>query len=166
MIQSAAASSRQNGLANPCQNFIQRRGGSHPRNARSVTPLQHLTPGRLECLLHIQYFDMVQTWGNWPEFQALLEILSSVAEKHGEGISITNVASRWVLQQPAVGAIIVGNRLGVSSHAVENLNIFRFELDEDDVAAIDKVALGEGGHKTKAVFEKLGDCGSEYRAMH
>lgn len=109
---------------------------------------------------------MVQTWGSWPEFQALLETLSSVAEKHGEGISLTNVASRWVLQQPAAGAIIVGNRLGVSSHAVENLNIFRFELNEDDMAAIDKVALGEGGRKTRAVFEKLGDCGNEYRAMH
>ena len=109
---------------------------------------------------------MVQTWGSWHEFQALLETLSSVANKHGEGISLTNIASRWVLQQPTVGAIIVGNRLGVSSHAVENLNIFKFNLDEDDMAAIDKIALGESGHKTKAVFEKLGDCGNEYRAMH
>lgn len=117
-------------------------------------------------LISPQYFDMVQTWGSWPEFQVLLETLSAVAEKHGEGISLTNVASRWVLQQAAVGAVIVGNRLGVSSHAVENLNIFMFELDEGDMAAIDKVALGDGGHKTNAVFEKLGDCGNEYRAMH
>lgn len=109
---------------------------------------------------------MVQTWGKWPEFQAVLEALSSVARKYGEGISLTNVASRWVLQQPAVGAVIVGSRLGVSSHALENLNVFRFKLDEDDMAAIDRVALGEGGHKTRAVFEKLGDCGNEYRAMH
>lgn len=112
-----------------------------------------------------QYLDMVQTWGKWPEFQAVLEVLSSVAWKYGEGISLTNVASRWVLQQPAVGAVIVGNRLGVSSHALENLSAFRFELDEDDMAAIDMVALGEGGQKTRAVFEKLGDCGNEYRAM-
>lgn len=109
---------------------------------------------------------MIQTWGSWPEFQELLETLSSVAEKHGEGISLTNVASRWVLQQPAVGAVIVGNRLGVSSHAVENLNVFKFELDKDDIAAIDKVALGESGLKTRAVFDNLGDCGNEYRAMH
>lgn len=109
---------------------------------------------------------MVQIWGSWPEFQALLETLSSVARKHGDGISVTNIASRWVLQQPTVGAIIVGNRLGVSSHAVENLNIFTFKLDDVDTAAINKVALGEGGHKTKAVFKQLGDCGNEYRAMH
>lgn len=109
---------------------------------------------------------MIQTWGSWPGFQALLETLSSIAEKHGEGISLANVASRWVLQQPAVGAVIVGNRLGVSSHAVENLNVFKFELDKDDIAAIDKVALGESGLKTRAVFDNLGDCGNEYRAMH
>ena len=109
---------------------------------------------------------MVQTWGSWHEFQALLETLSSVAAKHGEKISLTNIASRWVLQQPAVGAIIVGNRLGVSSHAVENLNIFGFELDAHDMASIERAALGEGMYKTKAVFEKLGDCGNEYRAMH
>lgn len=109
---------------------------------------------------------MIQTWGSWPEFQALLETLSSIAEKHGEGISLTNVASRWVLQQPAVGAVIVGNRLGVSGHAVENLNVFKFELNKDEMMAIDKVALGESGLKTRAVFENLGDCGNEYRAMH
>jgi diketogulonate reductase-like aldo/keto reductase len=109
---------------------------------------------------------MVQTWGSWHEFQALLETLSSVASKHGEGISLTNIASRWVLQQPAVGAIIVGNRLGMSNHAVENLNVFRFILDKDDMATINRVGLGEGRHKTKAVFESLGDCGNEYRAMH
>lgn len=109
---------------------------------------------------------MIQTWGSWPEFQELLETLSSVAEKHGEGISLTNVASRWVLQQPTVGAVIVGNRLGVSSHAVENLNVFKFELDKDGIAAIDKIALGESGLKTRAVFDNLGDCGNEYRAMH
>lgn len=109
---------------------------------------------------------MIQTWGSWSEFQALLETLSSVAEKQGEGISLTNVASRWVLQQPAVGAVIVGNRLGVSGHAVENLNVFKFELNKYDMMAIDKVALGENGLKTRAVFDNLGDCGNEYRAMH
>lgn len=109
---------------------------------------------------------MVQIWGSWHEFQALLKTLSLVARKHGQGISLTNIAARWVLQQPAVGAVIVGNRLGVSNHAVENLNIFKFRLDKDDMDTIDKASLGMGGQKTKAVFESLGDCGNEYRAMH
>lgn len=109
---------------------------------------------------------MLQIWGSWPEFQALLKTLSSVARKHGEGISLTNVAARWVLQQPAVGAIIVGNTLGVSNHAVENLNVFKFRLDKDDTDTIDRASLGMSGQKTKAVFQSLGDCGNEYRAMH
>lgn len=109
---------------------------------------------------------MMQIWGSWHEFQALLETLSSVARKHGEGISLTNIALRWVLQQPAVGAIIVGNRLGVSRHAAENLNVFRFRLDGDDMTAINRACLGEGERKSRAVFKILGDCGNEYRAMH
>lgn len=111
---------------------------------------------------------MLQNWGTWSEFQALLETLSSIAKKHGPEISLTNVATRWVLQQSAVGAVIVGTRLGVSGHASDNLNVFKFQLDEGDMAVINKVALGDapGWGKTKAVFDKLGDCGNEYRAMH
>lgn len=113
---------------------------------------------------------MLQTWGSWSEFQTLLETLSTIAKKHGPEISLTNVATRWVLQQSAVGAVIVGTRLGVSSHAGDNLNVFKFQLDEDDMAVVNKSALGgdaaTGWPKAKAVFDKLGDCGNEYRAMH
>lgn len=111
---------------------------------------------------------MLQNWGTWSDFQILLETLSSISKKHGSDISLTNVATRWVLQQSAVGAVIVGTRLGVSSHASDNLNVFKFQLDEEDVTAINKVALGESPDraKAKAVFDKLGDCGNEYRAMH
>lgn len=115
----------------------------------------------------LQYFDMIETWGTWAEFQILLSKLASVAQKYGPAVSLTNVAARWVLQQPAVGAVIVGTRLGVSSHAAENLNVFGFRLDEEDMAMINGVALGGPGlDKAKAVFERLGDCGNEYRAMH
>ncbi|KAG8170064.1 hypothetical protein KVR01_000809 [Diaporthe batatas] len=113
-----------------------------------------------------KYLGMVQIWGSWHEFQALLQTLSSVARKHGKGISLTNIAARWVLQQPAVGAVIIGTKLGVSNHAVENLNVFKFRLDKEDMAIIDMASLGKSGQKTKAVFQSLGDCGNEYRAMH
>lgn len=111
---------------------------------------------------------MLQNWGTWVDFQDLLETLSSIAKRHGSEISLTNVATRWVLQQSAVGAVIVGTRLGVSSHASDNVNVFKFQLDEEDMMAINKVALGDapGRERAKAVFDKLGDCGNEYRAMH
>lgn len=111
---------------------------------------------------------MLQNWGTWSDFQILLETLAAIAKKHGPEISLTNVAARWVLQQSAVGAVIVGTRLGVSSHASDNLNVFKFQLDDGDMAAINEVALGNvpDRARARAVFDKLGDCGNEYRAMH
>ena len=107
---------------------------------------------------------MISAWGSWADFQGLLTVLSKVAAKHH--VSLTNVATRWVLEQPAVGAVIVGTRLGVSSHAADNLGVFRTVLDRDDIKAINDIALGPDGEKSAALFSKLGDCGNEYRAMH
>ncbi|KAH8898439.1 aldo/keto reductase [Thozetella sp. PMI_491] len=111
-----------------------------------------------------KYFDMINNWGTWAEFQSLLSVLGSVAEKHG--VSVTNVATRWVLEQPAVGAVIVGTRLGVSAHGDENLLVFGLKLSEADMAAINAAALGKDGEKSIALFQKLGDCGHEYKGMH
>ncbi len=106
---------------------------------------------------------MIQTWGTWAEFQSVLQILDSVSAAHHA--SLTNVATRWVLQQPSVGAVIVGTRLGVSSHE-ENLNVFDFELTGQEMDAINDVALGGHREKLRTLFHKLGDCGNEYRSMH
>lgn len=111
-----------------------------------------------------KYFDMIRTWGTWIEFLALLNCLSKIAKKHS--VSISNVAARWVLQQPAVGAVIVGTRLGVTGHIEDNLRAFGFELDEADISNINPVALGSSEKKMLAIFEKLGDCGNEYRKIH
>ncbi|KAI1472224.1 aldo/keto reductase [Daldinia caldariorum] len=111
-----------------------------------------------------RYFDMILSWGTWKEFQALLESLSTTAHKHG--VSLTNVATRWVLQQPAVGAVIVGTRLGISDHVAENLKVFEFELDDSDMYNINRIALGSSRQKVTTLFDKLGDCGNEYRKMH
>ncbi|KAK7751008.1 hypothetical protein SLS62_006993 [Diatrype stigma] len=137
--------------------------------AYTVTAKGELLPlivSRNQCLTRPtwQYFDMMNTWGSWEEFQVLLEVLSSIAQKYG--VSLTNIATRWVLQQPAVGAVIVGTRLGVSAHGKENARVFDFELDDVDMKAINAVALGEDFGKANAVYAQLGDCGNEYRAMH
>ena len=107
---------------------------------------------------------MINNWGSWVEFQALLEVLSSIASKHG--VSITNVATRWVLDQPAVGAVIVGTRLGLSENGTENAAVFGLHCSEADMAALNAVALGPRETKSVALFQKLGDCGHEYRGMH
>jgi diketogulonate reductase-like aldo/keto reductase len=71
-----------------------------------------------------------------------------------------------VLQQPAVGAVIVGTRLGVSDHVSDNTAVFGFCLEEEEMAVLDAAALGVGQEKLRKVFEMLGDCGNEYKAMH
>lgn len=115
-------------------------------------------------LTELQYFDMISLWGQWDDFQGLLSTLSKISKKHN--VSLTNVATRWVLQQQSVGAVIVGTRLGVSSHGDENLGVFSFHLTNGDMDEINSAALGTDRVRSKALFERLGDCGNEYRAMH
>ncbi|KAF7538072.1 hypothetical protein G7054_g3206 [Neopestalotiopsis clavispora] len=97
-----------------------------------------------------KYFDMIRNWGTWTEFQSLLDTLASIAHKYN----------------PAVGAVIVGTRLGVSLHGDENLKVFTFGLDDEDLQRINDTALGKDGEKSEGVYRALGDCGNEYRAMH
>ena len=57
---------------------------------------------------------ILKAWGDWTLFQELLAVLRSIGDRHG-GASIANVATRWVLDQPAVGAVIIGG-CEISSH--------------------------------------------------
>ncbi|KAL0933589.1 aldo/keto reductase [Colletotrichum truncatum] len=116
----------------------------------------HLTPSQRK------YHDIMMNWGTWQDFQDLLTVLSTVGQEHN--VSLANVATRWVLQQPSVGAVIVGTRLGVSSHVDDNLTTFTFELDEWDLDRINVVALGSNRCKTRRLLSSLGDCGAEYRS--
>jgi aryl-alcohol dehydrogenase-like predicted oxidoreductase/enamine deaminase RidA (YjgF/YER057c/UK114 family) len=101
----------------------------------------------------MKYRRFIKAFGGWEKFQMLLTSLSEIATKHG--VSVANIATRWVLEQPAVAAVIVGARLGESEHRADNLRLFSFSLDEDDYEVINS-ALQKS--------DKLpGDCGDEYR---
>ncbi|KAL1680306.1 NADP-dependent oxidoreductase domain-containing protein [Schizophyllum commune] len=108
-----------------------------------------------------KYYDMISTWGSWEELQALLKALRRIADKYN--VSTSNVATRWVLDHDEVGAVIVGTRLGVSSNVSDNMHVFSFSLSDEDKAAIAAVNPPE---KAKALFDRIGDCGGEYRKMH
>ncbi|MBT6095494.1 MAG: aldo/keto reductase [Rhodospirillaceae bacterium] len=101
----------------------------------------------------MKYHRFIQAIGGWGVYQAVLSAAASIAEKHG--VSIANVATRWVLDQPAVAGVIIGARLGESEHRADNLKLFGFVFDADDVAALD-----EAFSKASAI---PGDCGDEYR---
>jgi aryl-alcohol dehydrogenase-like predicted oxidoreductase len=79
-----------------------------------------------------------------------------VAAKHG--VSMANVAVRYVLDQPAVAGVIAGARLGISDNRADNARVFSFSLDEADHAALD-AASGIG----RDLMRVIGDCGDEYR---
>jgi aryl-alcohol dehydrogenase-like predicted oxidoreductase len=105
-----------------------------------------------------KYFEMIQTWGDWDLFQTLLQTLKAIATKHN--VSITNVATRWVLDFPYVGAVIIGARMGVSEHTEENLKTYGWKLDKEDQKSIEGVLEKS---RREEVFKVMGDCGSEYR---
>ncbi|EFQ97710.1 aldo/keto reductase [Nannizzia gypsea CBS 118893] len=120
------------------------------------SPVNPLNPSQRK------YLDMIHRWGTWTEFQSLLGELSLLAAKYNADIA--DVASSWVLRQPAVGAILVGTRLGLSDRYADTLKVSGV-LNDAEVRAIDTYARGREGQKTDAIFAEIGDCGQEYRNM-
>ena len=112
--------------------------------------------GELKTASLRKYKNMVDTWGGWSLFQELLQEIAQVAEKHG--VSIANVAVRYILDKPAVAGVIVGARLGVSEHLEDNARVFGLMLDEDDRDRINGVVV-----RSRNLYQLIGDCGDEYR---
>ena len=103
-----------------------------------------------------KYYNMINAWGGWELFQELLQILSQISKKYG--CSISNVATSFILEKPAVAAVIIGARLGISEHRNDNSKTFGIRLDSEDTLMIQSVT-----NKSKDLFETIGDCGAEYR---
>jgi aryl-alcohol dehydrogenase-like predicted oxidoreductase/enamine deaminase RidA (YjgF/YER057c/UK114 family) len=100
-----------------------------------------------------KYKRFIDAAGGWEAFQGLLRAASSVAGRHG--VSIANVATRWVLEHDSVAAAIIGARLGESEHRSDNLRVFDFALGAEDRAMLDGAFA--------AMIPIPGDCGDEYR---
>ena len=101
----------------------------------------------------MKYQRFIYAIGGWQALQTVLHAAAKVARKHG--VSLSNVASRWVLEQTAVAAVIVGARLGESEHRADNLQVFDFALDAQDHADLQAAFA--------ATRRLPGDCGDEYR---
>jgi aryl-alcohol dehydrogenase-like predicted oxidoreductase len=92
----------------------------------------------------VKYRLIIDEFGPWDLFQALLATLKAVGDRHG--VSLAAVATRWVLDQPQVAGAIVGARY--ARHLPKTLEVFRFALDDADRAAIGAVlaqAMGPNG---------------------
>ncbi len=107
----------------------------------------------LETWSQMKYGRFIREAGGWAALQKLLTVVHRVAERHG--VSMANVACRYILDQQAVGGIIVGARLGISEHRDDNLALFRFALTAADHAEIDGAV--------SQLRTIPGDCGDEYR---
>ncbi|RSL98231.1 hypothetical protein CEP52_010438 [Fusarium oligoseptatum] len=107
-----------------------------------------------------KYHGIISNWGGWELFQRLLRTLDGIAKRRD--VTISNVATRWVLDFPYVGAVIIGARMGVSEHTSDNQATFGWSLDDQDRAAIEEVL--EKSNR-KEVFKTMGDCGGEYRTI-
>ena len=103
-----------------------------------------------------KYYNMIQEWGGWELFQELLDTINTISKKHD--CSIANVATKFILDRPAVAGVIIGARLGISEHIEDNSKAFDVKLNSDDLSAISSVTT-----KAKNLFEIIGDCGGEYR---
>jgi len=101
----------------------------------------------------MKYGRFLRVAGGWDALQRVLHAADAVARRHG--VSIANVASRYVLEQPAVAGVIIGARPGEREHVADNLRVFSFSL------------TGEDRRELEAALATLqpipGDCGDEYR---
>ena len=101
----------------------------------------------------MKYKRFIDAAGGWARFQTLLHTVDDIARKHN--VSIPTVSTRYMLDQPAVGGVILGARLGQSEHIAENQAMFDLDLDTSDLESI------------REALTKLdpipGDCGDEYR---
>ncbi|XP_049438217.1 uncharacterized protein LOC125892316 [Epinephelus fuscoguttatus] len=109
-----------------------------------------------------KYKTMINSWGGWSLFQDLLVALETAARRHD--CSVASVATRYVLDRPAVGGVIVGCRLGVAGagqHISDSLRSCSpdLKLTAEDHAAIEAVT-----RRSRDLMALIGDCGDEYRS--
>ena len=101
----------------------------------------------------MKYRRFIEQAGGWDRFQRVLRVARRVADRYG--VSIANVAVRYVLEHPSVAGVIVGARPGERTHLTDNLRLFDFALDERSRAELAEAQAG--------LDPIPGDCGDEYR---
>jgi len=108
---------------------------------------------QMDTWSQMKYKRFLDIAGGWASLQELLRTLRSTADEHE--VSIANVATKYILEQAAVGGVIIGARLGQSEHIKDNLRLFDFELSSTNIANIQSIISS---------FNPIpGDCGDEYR---
>lgn len=83
----------------------------------------------------IKYRLIIEDFGGWDLFQRLLDTLHQIASEHN--VSLSAVATRYMLDQPAVAAVIIGAR--TAAHIDDTLSVVNLEISEAQMRDIKKV---------------------------
>lgn len=107
-----------------------------------------------------KYKQCIDAWGGWKLFQELLTQMSTISKSRSNGMSIANVATSYILDKPAVAAVIVGCRFGVPGtvHIEDNLAFLDSQLDHNELDSLNSIVK-----KGSDLFKSTGDCGDEYQ---
>ncbi len=101
----------------------------------------------------MKYGRFIREAGGWPALQRVLRAAAAVARRHD--VSLTNVATRFIMEQPGVATVIVGARLGERAHLDDNARLCAFQLTVEDRAELEAAIA--------TLTSIPGDCGDEYR---
>lgn len=91
----------------------------------------------------IKYRLIIEEFGEYEDFQTLLQVLRVIANKHE--VDIAEVAMAYVLQKPKVAGIIVGARN--QKHIEKLQKVAAIELDGEDLAHIKSIVVRSKGPK-------------------
>jgi aryl-alcohol dehydrogenase-like predicted oxidoreductase len=86
----------------------------------------------------VKYKLMIEEIGGWTVFQALLSLLFAIAHEHDT--SLTNIATRYILDKPQVGAVIIGARN--ANHIDANLQVGDIRLTDVNKTSISSFLEG------------------------
>ena len=99
----------------------------------------------------VKYRLIIEEFGGWDLFQALLRALAAVAQRHQ--VEISTIAMRYMLNQPRVAAVIVGARY--ARYIPQTIATFNIQLTTADLAEIDAVlAQKKGPHGPVYALER------------
>lgn len=113
-----------------------------------------------ETRSQVKYQQIIEDTLGWDGYQELLMLLSKIAGKYD--VSISNVATKYILSQSGVAGAIVGVRN--SRHVESNTQIFKFELTESDIETI-RTYLSQFSSPDGEPFELERTVGSKYRSI-
>jgi len=105
-------------------------------------------PTQVETRSNVKYQIIIDEFGGWELFQALLRVCKTIADSHQTDIG--TIASAWVLARPAVKGVIVGARN--IAHIDSNVKIPQIIFTSQELEEIDEV-LSESKGPTGPVYD-------------